>query len=267
MPSTLTWIDHDAAARERSLHLLALFQEKESRDELGLGGIRDAFADRLFPGTSTIQTRLRYMLFVPWVYQRLEDQKVHAREFATRARRLELELVRPLLDSDDQAGVFGKMAGHALKRLPSSVYWAGLGIWGIRCIDASQDQYHRSIDAVYDRRARQHGCDVGGAEPAFTWHPRLPTPPESFPHQLDFTLTQEEASFLRDRIATTHSLLAHLALYRLVFGQPRQEDLLAHLAGRMTDTEAAQAGAAWRISLAPEDTAYWDTRSNIQKWE
>ncbi len=29
MPSTLTWIDHDAAARERSLRIIALFQEKE----------------------------------------------------------------------------------------------------------------------------------------------------------------------------------------------------------------------------------------------
>ncbi len=37
MPSSLTWIDHDATARERSLRILALFQEKESRDELGLG--------------------------------------------------------------------------------------------------------------------------------------------------------------------------------------------------------------------------------------
>jgi hypothetical protein len=67
MTSRLTWIDHDSQARERSLRILALFREKESRDELGIGGIRDAIADRLFPGTSTIQTRLRYMLFVPWV--------------------------------------------------------------------------------------------------------------------------------------------------------------------------------------------------------
>ena len=58
MPS-LTWIDHDAEARELSLRILALFQERESRDELGLGGVRDSFADRLFPGTSTIQTLSR----------------------------------------------------------------------------------------------------------------------------------------------------------------------------------------------------------------
>ena len=42
-----------------------------------------------------------------------------------------------------------------------------------------------------------------------------------------------------------------LALYRLVFGQPRQEDLLAHLAERMTPEEARQAANLWRISLDP----------------
>ena len=76
MTSTLTWVDYDSEARDRSLRILSLFQQKESRDELGLGGIRDSFADMLFPGTSTIQTRLRYMLFVPWIYKALEARKI-----------------------------------------------------------------------------------------------------------------------------------------------------------------------------------------------
>lgn len=59
MTSTLTWVDYDSEARDRSLRILALFQQKESRDELGLGGIRDSFADMLFLGTPTIQTRLQ----------------------------------------------------------------------------------------------------------------------------------------------------------------------------------------------------------------
>ncbi len=92
MPS-LTWIDHDAEARERSLRILALFQERESRDELGLGGIRDSFADRLFPGTSTIQTRLRYMLFVPWIYRELEQLRVPIASFAQRAAGTESSLM------------------------------------------------------------------------------------------------------------------------------------------------------------------------------
>ena len=34
MYSVLAWIDHDSQARERTLRILSLFQEKESRDEL-----------------------------------------------------------------------------------------------------------------------------------------------------------------------------------------------------------------------------------------
>lgn len=218
MPSSLTWVDQDAAARERSLRILALFQEKESRDELGLGGIRDSFSDRLFPGTSTIQTRLRYMLFVPWVYQRLERERVPAYNFAARARRMELELMQPLLTSDDRAGVFGIVAGKELKRLPSSVYWAGLGAWGIRRFGGSQEQYHRSVDALYQRRVLRTSPDEGEAEddPAtITWNPRLPPEPPDFPRNLTLALTSEEAAFLQDRIVTTQpeSLLAHLVLH------------------------------------------------------
>jgi len=121
MSSHLAWIDHDSKARERTLRILSLFQEKESRDELGLGSVRDSFADQLFPGTSTIQTRLRYMLFVPWIYHSLEQKRLPAENFAIQADKVERDLVQPLMDSDDQAGVFGKTAGKKLKRLPSSV--------------------------------------------------------------------------------------------------------------------------------------------------
>ena len=153
MASLLSWIDHDSKARERTLRILSLFQEKESRDELGLGSVRDSFADQLFPGTSTIQTRLRYMLFVPWIYDSLEAKRLNVESFAVQADKLERDLVQPLMDSDDQAGVFGKTAGKKLKRLPSSVYWAGLGVWGIRLTPFSQDEYHRRINEIYRRRS------------------------------------------------------------------------------------------------------------------
>jgi hypothetical protein len=43
-----------------------------------------------------------------------------------------------------------------------------------------------------------------------------------------------------------------LALYRLVFGQPRQEDLLSHLATRMSESDAAVAAREWKIDLQPK---------------
>src|SRR3954462_7896618 len=84
--SSLAWIDFDEAERQRAQRIIALFQERESRDELGLGSIRDSIADHLFPGTSTIQTRLRYMLFVPWIMLMLEHRDLAAGQLRGAAR-------------------------------------------------------------------------------------------------------------------------------------------------------------------------------------
>ena len=44
-----------------------------------------------------------------------------------------------------------------------------------------------------------------------------------------------------------------LAVYRLVFGQPRQEDLLAYLADKVGGSQDAWDPNSWRISLAPPE--------------
>lgn len=214
--SKLAWIDHDSSARERSLQIIGLFKERDSRDELGLGAIRDSFSDTLFPGTSTLQTRLRYMLIVPWVFQALEDKRVPSHKFAARARREELRLIPALRASEGtSSGILGAEAGQALQRLPSAVYWSGLEEWRICRFDGSISNYYRSMDWVYSRR--RHGWDHMDDGPtsleATTWHPQLPSPPEGFPDELSFALTREEAGFLRDAIVTVagESLLGWLA--------------------------------------------------------
>lgn len=217
MPSSLAWLDHDATAQERTKRILALFQERGTQDQLGLGSIRDAFADLMFPGTSTIQTRLRYFLFVPWIYGRLEQEEIPSRRFGAVGREQELALVEPLLSSEEE-GVFGRMAGGELKRLPSDVYWGGLGIWGIRRFSASRAQYHRAIDAIYQRRKQSRRRSSEGTEHeagVVTWHPEIPPPPPAFPEKATLSLTVEEATFLRDRIVAEHpaSHLAWLVLH------------------------------------------------------
>ena len=42
-----------------------------------------------------------------------------------------------------------------------------------------------------------------------------------------------------------------LAAYRLVFGQPRQEDMLAYLGGRMSPDQVAELAEQLRIDLTP----------------
>ena len=48
------------------------------RDEVGFLELHQAYADRFFPGTSVLHTRLRYVLFVPWMYNGLsQDPERH----------------------------------------------------------------------------------------------------------------------------------------------------------------------------------------------
>ena len=224
MESSLSWIDHDPKARERTLRILSFFEERESRDEMGIGSVRDSFADQLFPGTSTIQTRLRYMLFVPWIYLKLENEnkRVPRKDFAARADNLERDLIRPLLDSDDQAGVFGKTSGRGIKRLPSSVYWAGLVRWGIFLAPYSQNEYHGRIEEIYRKRdaaaSRKKEMAVLGDDfemdsGIVTWHSQIPPSPKGFPENADLDLTCAEAEFIQDRIQSVcgGSLLAFLS--------------------------------------------------------
>ena len=53
--STFTWIDHSEKQRRQMLEAIDLFREKDTRDELGIAGIRDTFSDMLFLGTGARQ--------------------------------------------------------------------------------------------------------------------------------------------------------------------------------------------------------------------
>jgi hypothetical protein len=214
MPSTFSWLDQSEEQRRRVLDVVDLFREQGTVDELGLGTIRDAMADILFPGTSNLMTRSTYYLFVPWLYQRLERQKVPSSEVGVKARREELKLIELLLEAGETQGVIGRRARGGLKRLPSSIYWAGMKRLGICLFDGSQDSYHRSLDRFYARKHQSvrtdDGENVGGGRP--NWHPRLPVARQDWPVNAKLALAPVEAEFIRDQIslAAPTSLLAHL---------------------------------------------------------
>ena len=214
MPSWFGWIDHSEQHRRRMLDVLDLFGEQGTRDELGVAAIRDAFADMLFPGTGTLQTRARYFLFVPWMYQDLEARRIPASEVARRARKAEIALIESLLQSPDIEGTIGRISRAKLQRVPSNIYWSGLGRLGFLRFPGSQDQYHRSLDHFYrlqrgvvrtDDGDLMHGVPVN-------WDPALPAAPAGFPEEACFRLTRDEALYLRGRImeSASCSLLAFL---------------------------------------------------------
>lgn len=218
--SSFSWLDYSERDRRKMLEVVDLFKERDTRDELGLSSVRDSFADQLFPGTSTIMTRARYFLLVAWIYRDLEERKVGSAAITARGRKAETELIEAIERSEDKDGNIGKYARTALKRLPSSVYWQGLKVWGIRTFPGSLAQYYRSLDhhhtlrRRHNRRSEERDSEHDDLA-ASNWHGGLVAPPKNFPEFCSLRLSRSEAEYLRERIRLSHSssnsLLAELA--------------------------------------------------------
>lgn len=193
MASSIGWLDHDREDADRVRRLISLFSRAEARDELGLGTIRDAFSDLLFPGTSTIQTRLRYFILIPRIMGEISPRLPKAPDREATLRRREADLIDQLGEAQDKRGLIGADAGKDLKRMPSAVYWHGLGRWGIRLAQ------HDGVASTLDKMAagtdcwspvpedapldgfmmtpaerdfiveQLHGLEVAGSTPAISW--------------------------------------------------------------------------------------------------
>ncbi len=205
LQSSVAWIDFSESDRRKMMEVVLLFKQRDTRDELGLGSIRDAFADLFFPGTTTLQTRARYFLFVPWLYQHYESRRVPSARVAGRLKGDEIKLIQALQVAGDTDGIIGKVSGASLHRFPASIYWNGLRRWGILRYSGSQSQYHRWLDRFYDRRRNRQLTEGHSREPVEgwgdgNWDTDLPQSPPDFPGQADFPITAQEAAYLQERM-------------------------------------------------------------------
>ena len=201
LTSAISWIDFSESDRRKMIEVISLFRERETRDELGLGSIRDTFAELFFPGTSTLQTRARYSLFVPWLYRYFETRRRGQTPYVERLRWDENRLIQALKAAGEE-GVIGQRSGASLQRYPSSIYWNGLRRWGILRYAGSQSQYHRWLDSgirSVSQRTEVNDEPVGGWGGA-NWDPALPSAPDGFPDTAVFALTEDEARYLRERL-------------------------------------------------------------------
>ncbi len=196
------------------LDLLKLFTLRDTRDELGIGTVRDAFANYFFPGTSTIQTRARYFLVVPWIYQEATKRALSKGWSEERIAReidyWERSVIRSLQKGGETDGVIGGSAGQQVQRLPSSIYWQGLLALGIRIFQGSQSDLVRTVarqasraetgaglhSSEYDEETKQDSIGF--------WHSGLPLPPKNMWEEFTLSLTREEAEYLRERIRYSH---------------------------------------------------------------
>lgn len=217
LTATISWIDASPDDERRIRELVRMFSDAESRDELGIGQIRDIYSDRLFPGTSVIQTRARYYLLIPWLFQLHESRGRSGADLFRRVQTEERKLIEAVkVSNGDIEGLIGSRAGIKLKVLPSTIYWGGLTRYRILRVPVAPDGLRPAHDLTF-RDA--DATDEFVERAAGNWHPTIPAPPAGFPSVVPggLALTLDEARWLKEALidAVPGTLLAHLVSVNL----------------------------------------------------
>ena len=204
MESALGWtlLSRDALRRAEE-HLRD--GEQGVRDEIGFLVLHQAYADRFFPGTSVLQTRLRYILFVPWLYEGI-PLGTDRREISRIIQREEIDLARRLRETHGMSGgvIGARSYPQPTSQPPSMVYWTALVNWGL---------LRPMIDSSYPSRATLHRIlsqsssvsrleddDNHPLEEGRRFFVTLPNSPENWDKRqarLSFDLTDDETKFVR----------------------------------------------------------------------
>src|SRR5205809_7643594 len=86
--------------------------EQDTRDEIGFLLIHQGFADRFFPGTSVLHTRVRYALFVPWLFVYAAANRPRGSDLDSAIRRDLIRLAIRLKKGEKFDVIGGDKLGH-----------------------------------------------------------------------------------------------------------------------------------------------------------
>ena len=139
--SSIGRIDFSSEHRDKVRTVIDFLSAPGVIDELGIGVIRDSFADQMFPGLSTIQTRAKYFTMTAILLRDYQDQEKPKRRPKSLERYLEekekccrIQLVEAHGEGRQNLGIIGGTFGLSTQqdviRKPSSIYWNGLRQFG-----------------------------------------------------------------------------------------------------------------------------------------
>lgn len=173
MASSIGWVDFSSTDREKVSQVLAMLREPGTLDELGIGQIRDSYAELLFPGLSTIQTRAKYFITVPrmirdyYLLSHSEQKKCSLSDYLERQENL---LAEKLVEyhKDGETGIIGSSlvgSGKGVARRPSSVYWNGLRLFGLIHTSLSLTEFCKlpitaNVQQLLDSEDKEHDLSL-----------------------------------------------------------------------------------------------------------
>lgn len=228
------YITFNSEERQRVMKVLQMVRDQNAIDELGLGRIRDAFANEMFPGMSTLQRRAKYFAVLPSLYH--EATKVNYRnpqEVRKQIIHWEIRLTEMLINgcgiSDEKmTGITGSSTLEAAKRDetkyvkydPTYIYQNGMRLYGMIRGNVSLEKLIFDQSVLRKKYPERYtNLDTSSdAEEQFGIKQVFVTCGEAYDFEngdkLPIQLTYKEAAFLKNHIETSHnskdSLLAYL---------------------------------------------------------
>lgn len=219
------WIDFSNKDRERAKRLLSFIKPEGQLDELGVGYIRDAISNQIFPGISTIQTRAKYFFIVTNILRDFaklnpsEKRKTTARNYLKTHEHEVKNRLRDLYDGKEGLGIIGVTLKERqqVKRNASEIYWNGLQTY--RFLEnggLSLPQFLKNFSApqTLERSVTNEEKDdlmeIEGLE-------KIKTPIDNHWFQnLQLGLTEDEQGFFKSQILQPSNFKAYSLLVELM---------------------------------------------------
>lgn len=218
------WLDFSINDRNRTLDILNNLKEPSAIDELGIGYIRDAFSNIFFPGISTLHTRAKYFLVVPYMIQDILnkcDSKTNIKDVLKELNKKEKEFAENIYNANnDENGLIGKNSiknNKWVKNPPSYMYWSGIKSFKIIETDLSLRDYIEDILDTYKQnqssnyKEEEHGMGDDNEHKKIIID-RYQKELEKNNNRNSLSLTKNEAKYLKNKIidAFPDSLMAYV---------------------------------------------------------
>lgn len=221
----LGYIHNNREEQTRVLQVLKMTSESVALDELGIGRIRDAFADRMFPGISTLQKHMKYFSLMPQLYRRATEKRYNRpNEVKAEVIRLERIMTKNLYEgSKDKRGITGSdMIGknwiNYVKYDPAYIYNSGLQTFEILRSSQLYDLIYSASKALYSapkasKSEDEDMDDDAGEKSGLYQFCSFPNVDYDFTQKCSLDLTAEDKTFITEHILKAEACKGTLLRY------------------------------------------------------
>lgn len=221
----LGYIHNSKEEQAKVMQVLKMTSVSVALDELGIGRIRDAFADKMFPGISTLQKHMKYFSLMPQLYRKAIERKYNRlSEVKAEIIRLERIMTKNLYEgSSVKTGItgsetIGKSATNYVKYDPAYIYNSGLLTFGILHSTQLYEQIYSASKALHNKPKTYKSDDENTADDSnelggFYQFCSFPTVSYDFTQACSLDLTDEDRDFIVGHILQSDDCKGTLLRY------------------------------------------------------